>query len=263
MAAERMPSEHRLRQRARQMAAALYAHAIWRTGDMSTVADEVHRNILSEMYEREISVTSAASWLKRSTRWLHKLASRPPKRGTDAVEDHDLHLMQVLRDQPDRWFRVTDLTRALAARGIETCDAAVEDMLRPLVDVGQIARQQAGRSCTYRALKTWRVTEAHGVEQREEHVGRQITAVPELIEQYLGGVPGSAFGILRYSIRRGEEEALAADLRQAVSGVLREYAARATADAEATPDGDRTTQVTYLVMGGQGLLGGPLVGEEV
>ena len=252
------PNDLRLRQRARQLAAAVYAHAIWRTGDMSTAADEVHRSILEEMYDRQISVTSAASWLKRSTRWLHKLASRPLTRGTQRVEDHELHLMQILRDQPDRWFSVRDITRALESRGLETCDAAVEDMLRPLVDVGQVARQQAGRRCSYKAIAIYRRTEARGTDQRQEHVARQVTAVPEMIEQYLGGVPGAVFGILRYSIPEGQEEALAGDLREAVSGVLKRYAAQ----AEATDDADATTQVSYLVMGGQGLLGGPLVGEE-
>ena len=257
MVAEAMPTDLRLRQRARALAAALYAHAIWRTGDMSTAADEVHRSILEEMYEREISVTSAARWLKRSTRWLHKLANRPLMRGTTRVEDHELHLMSLLRDQPDRWFTVAELTRALEARGVTTCDPAVEQMLRPLVDVGQVARQQAGRRCTYQAATSYRVTRARDVAEREEHVARQVTAIPEMIEQYMGGVPGAVCGILRYTIPRGAEAQVAAELRDAVSAVLRSHAEKADGQ-----DADGSSQVTYMMLGGQGLLGGPLAGEE-
>ncbi len=257
MVAEAMPQEMRLRQRARTLAAALYAHAIWRTGDMSTAADEVHRSILEEMYDREISVTSAASWLKRSTRWLHKLANRPLKKGTSRVEDHELHLMSLLRDQPGRWFTVSELSRSLEARGVATCDAAVEQMLRPLVDVGQVTRQRAGRRCTYQAAGSYHFTNARGVAQREEHVARQVTAVPEMIEQYMGGVPGAVFGIMRYTIPKGAEEQVAADLREAVSAVLRSHAEKADAQ-----DADASAQVTYMMLGGQGLLGGPLASEE-
>ena len=246
-----------LRVMARDVAAALYARAIWRTGDMTTATDELERKIVQRVYAEGIPAAAAAAWLKISTRWLRKLSNRAPRKPA-TLEPHERHVIQLLRDRPARWLTATALAAALEERGVATCEAQVLDVLERLGKVGQVVEERVGRARRFRAAEAVRVFEASDVQQRKKAVVTRAEAIPEIIEQYLGGVPGSAFSVYRYGVPAGREGAIADEVRGAVSEILRRH----TAEAEAERGGE-CGHVTYMLLGGAGWIGAPPVEEDI
>lgn len=235
----------RLGEMSREVAAQVYAHAVWRTGDMTHANADFERKLLERVYDEQVPLNAAARWLKISARWLRKLATRV-KRTTLAVDDTERDVMALLRDRSDRWFGSDDVVDILRQRGVAACEPAVREMLKQLSGVGQVIEQRVGTGRYYRAASRVHVYRAEGADGRKRAVMQRSEAIPEIVEQYVGGVEGSSYSVYRYTIPKGKEAEVAAAVRAAVSGVLREY----TQEAEACDD--EPGKATYLLLGANG-----------
>ncbi len=229
----------------REVAAQVYAHAVWRTGDMTHATEDFERKLVERVYDEQVPLATAASWLRISGRWLRKLATRVRRRPAE-VDEIERDLMALLRDRADRWFGVDDVVTILRDRGLPACEPAVLDLLKRLSGVGQVIEQRVGTERYYRAAARVHVYNAEGVAARKRAVMTRSEAIPEVVEQYVGGVAGASFSVYRYTIPKGREAEAAEAVRAAVSEVLRQF----TTEAEASDEDP--AKVTYLLLGANG-----------
>lgn len=236
-----------LRMAAREITAAMYANAIWRSGDMTTADDELRRKVVEKVYREQVPAQAAASWLGITRRGLTKMASRPPRRSTGKRSVRD-HVMDILTGHPGKWFSPAELYDEVRDRGLVTSETEIEDTLIELRKVEQVIEQRSGQTCRYRSADWVRRVSLRDP-SRKRGIMQAVECLPEILEQVLGQVEGAGLSSYRYSLPKGREADILDEVRAAVSEVLRRH------EAAAAASGEEAQPVTVMMMGGLGWLG--------